>query len=579
MSHRVDKKFVIARLIACLSFGCSLFAQSGAPTLTPTPATLAFKWQIGSALPAAQTVSVKSGTGSAASSATYSTAVAPVSALWLTVSPNSGKLPTALSVAVNPSSLPVGSYTASVELTAAGFSTPAVIPVTLAVEEPLPTLAISPASLNFVSPPNLPQEQTLQLSTSGGPVPFTAAAQGAAWLTVAPASGVVLPGVPFTLTVSANAASLDPQATPYSGKIVLTASGVASSNKTQNVTVGLLVNSLTPTISSLWPSAALAGSGPLTVTIRGTGFYKATVAKAAGSPTPLKTTLVSPTVLLADVPASLVATAGPLNMVASNPPPGGDSAPAVFTVSATPVVQTVVSAASYASGPVSPGELVTLFGTGIGPATPAVMSVINGYAVLILGGVSLAIDGKNAAMVYVSQNQITVQVPYDVTIGPQKAVVVNNNGSYAFGQVDTTATAPGLFSLDGSGLGQSAALTYSMKTAQYSINGSANPAHAGDIVVLYLTGEGIYATGISPATGYVIPPTLNPLPQLNPLPAVTIGGAPATVQYAGPMVGGILGVLQVNAVVPAASTTGANVPVQVTIAGAATQPGATIVVK
>jgi uncharacterized protein (TIGR03437 family) len=145
--------------------------------------------------------------------------------------------------------------------------------------------------------------------------------------------------------------------------------------------------------------------------------------------------------------------------------------------------------------------------------------------------------------------------------------------------VDTTAIAPGLFSLDGSGLGQSAALTYSMKTGQYSINGSANPAHTGDIIVLYLTGEGAYATGISPATGYVIPPTLTPLPQLNPLPAVTIGGAPAAVQYAGPMVGGILGVLQVNVVVPAASTTGANVPVQVSIAGAATQPGATVVVK
>jgi uncharacterized protein (TIGR03437 family) len=42
---------------------------------------------------------------------------------------------------------------------------------------------------------------------------------------------------------------------------------------------------------------------------------------------------------------------------------------------------------------------------------------------------------------------------------------------------------------------------------------------------------------------------------------------------------GILGVLQINAVVPATSTTGANVPVQVTIAGATTQPGATVVVK
>ena len=145
--------------------------------------------------------------------------------------------------------------------------------------------------------------------------------------------------------------------------------------------------------------------------------------------------------------------------------------------------------------------------------------------------------------------------------------------------MDTAAAAPGIFTLDGSGVGQAAALTFSMKTSQYSINSSSNPAHAGDIVVLYLTGEGIYANAISPATGYVIPGSLNPLPQLNPLPAVSIGGAPATVQYAGQMVGGMLGVLQINAVVPTGSATGVSVPVQVTIGGASTQPGVTVVVK
>src|SRR5712691_59179 len=482
----------MTRLLLYVSLGCSLFGQPAAPVLTPTPATMDFKWQIGNALPAAQTVSVKSGGASTPSSAAYTTVVSPGNALWLTVSPDSGKLPATLSVVVNPSGLPVGAYMASVVLAAAGFVAPATIPVSLVVESPLPTLAISSSSLNFISPPSSPPAQTLQLTTTGGPVSFTAAAQGTAWLTVTPASGVVLPGVPTIITVAANSAGLDPQAAPYSAKILVTASGVPSSNKSQNVSVGLLVNSLTPTVSSLWPSAALVASGPLTVTIRGTGFYKATVAKAAGSAIPLKTTVVSPTVLLADVPANLLTAAGPLNLVASNPPPGGDSSPAVFTVSSTPVVQAVVSAASYSTGPVSPGELVTLFGAGIGPATPAGMSVINGYAVLILGGVSVAIDEKNDAMVYVSQNQITVQASYDMTLGAQKVVVVNNNGVIALGQVDTAATAPGIFSLDGSGAGQVAALTFSMKTSQYSINGSANPAHVGDIVVLYLTGEGIY---------------------------------------------------------------------------------------
>jgi len=63
----------------------------------------------------------------------------------------------------------------------------------------------------------------------------------------------------------------------------------------------------------------------------------------------------------------------------------------------------------------------------------------------ILQSVSVAIDGQNAAMIYVSPNQITVQVPYTVTIGPGKVVVVNNNGVITTTTVTTVATAPGLF--------------------------------------------------------------------------------------------------------------------------------------
>jgi uncharacterized protein (TIGR03437 family) len=282
---------------------------------------------------------------------------------------------------------------------------------------------------------------------------------------------------------------------------------------------------------------------------------------------------------VAVLPASDLASAGPINVQAVNPAPGGNSTAAVFTVSATPVIQAVIGAASYASGGVSPGEFVTLFGTGIGPTTAAEMSIQAGYATSTLQNVSVTIDSQNAAMIYVSANQITVQVPYTISLGQGKTVVLNNNGVIASTTVNTVATAPGLFSLAGNGLGQCAALTFSMKTGTFAVNGSTSPLLAGDIVVLYLTGEGIYDLTASPATGYIVPANLNPLPQLNPLPAVSIGGAPATVQYAGPVVGGLLGLLQINAVVPNASTKGNAVPVSVTIGTGTTQAGATIVVK
>jgi uncharacterized protein (TIGR03437 family) len=565
---------VKARLLfSVLVAGVSVFGQTA--VLTPTPATLTFTWQSGSTLPSAQTLAVKSGTSTAA----YTTAIIPGSALWLSVSPDIGKLPASLSVRVNPSSLPVGTYNASVQVTAAGFAAPVSIPVSLTVTAPLPTLSVSAASFNFTVPASPPPSQTLLLYTSGAPIPFTAVQQGAAWATVTPPSGVVLPGVPTILTISADATGFDPLPGPYVGKIVITATGVQPTNKTQNIAVSLLVNAMTPTITSLWPSAALVGSGPLTATIRGTGFYKATTAKVSGSATPLKTTFISGTMLLADLPASLLATAGTLNIVATNPAPGGDSTASHFTVSTTPVVQAVVSAASYASGPVSVGELVSLFGSEIGPIAPATLTVSNGFVTQSLNNTSVTVDGKNAAMVYVSRDMITIQVPYDASIGLQRNVVVNSNGTIAQGKVDIVAAAPGLFTLDGSGTGQAAALTFSMKTSQLTINGATSPLHAGDIAVLYMTGEGDYDLSVSPRNGYVVPENLNPLPQLNPPPVVTIGGAPATVQYAGPLPGGMLGVLQINAVVPAGFTPGTGVPVTVDIGGAVSQAGVTLVIK
>ncbi len=560
------------RVLIAIAFGPVLFGQPAA--LVPTPASLAFTWQSGSALPSGKALAVKS----ASSAAAYTVTTSPSNALWLSASPESGALAAALTVRVNPSGLPVGNYSASVQVAATGFTTIS-IPVTLTVTAPLPTLTVSAPTLDFVTPANPPPDQTLILNTTGGPISFTAAPQGATWMNVSPKSGVILPGIPTTLTVSVDSSSLTPQTTPYSAKLVIGATGVPASNKTQNITVNLTANASTPTITSLWPTAALVNTGALTITIRGTGFFKGTTAKVTGQATPLKTTFISATTMLADLPGTMIATAGTLPVVVTNPAPGGDSSASNFTVSSTPVVQAVVSAASYGATAVSPGELVTLFGYGIGPSTSAGMTVTSGYVTTTLQGTTVAIDGKAAPMIYVSRDQITVQVPYNVTLGASKTVAVDNNSVIASGTVGTSSAAPGLFTLDGSGVGQAAALTFSQQTGLYAVNGAAAPARTGDIVILYLTGEGDYATTITPRTGYIVPPTLTPLPQLSPAPTVTIGGAAATVQYAGPMVGGILGLLQINVVVPDTSTKGATVPVTVDIGGNTSQAGVTLVIK
>jgi uncharacterized protein (TIGR03437 family) len=483
---------------------------------------------------------------------------------------------------VNPTSLAVGQYGAEVDLTITGIANPVVIAINLNVTEAASTLAVSPTTLNLMGPPD-PAAQTVTLSTDGAPISFTATS-GVSWISVSPTVGVVLPGDSVTLTVNVTTNGLAAQTAPYTGKITVVASGAAVTAKSQSVTVNLTVVSLTPTISNIWPPTLPVGAGAQTVTIFGTNFYAATVAMVQGVAAPLATTVVSPTALLAVVPSTLLTASGTLNFLAVNPPPGGASGSWPIPVTSAPSVAGVFSAASYASATVSPGELVTIFGSNIGPSIPAALTIVGGYVTTSLSGVSVTIDGQAAPILYASANQVTVQVPYEVTT-PSVDTVVLTNGSNppASATVTTAFTAPGIFTANGSGTGEAAALNNSA-TGTVTLNSSTSLAPIGEIVTLYLTGEGDYnAPGLSGVpgatnTGYVVPISISPLPTLSPLPTVTIGGvdASAGVTYAGVVPGSILGVLQINVTVPAGSATGTAVPVTVTIGGNTTQANVTL---
>ena len=545
-----------------------------AVTLTPSPTSLTFNYTIGNALPAAQVVSVRGSAGTPA----YIATITGANTQWLTIAPDTGNVPANLSARVNPTSLAVGTYPATINFAATGVANPLKISVTLVVVNALPTLAVSATSLSFNSPPRQPVPQSFRLTTTGGPIPFTVAA-GSTWLSVSPATGVVLPGAPVTVTVQADASALAASTTPYLGKITVTASGTTAASKTQLVSVTMLVNSVSPTITSIWPPSVLVNTPIATVTLRGTGFYSASVVMIGTQS--LATTVVSSTALLASIPPVLLSTPGVLNFLVSNPAPGGSSAPVAFTISATPSVQVTTNSASALSGPVSPGEIVTMYGEGIGPAASYSMQDAdnNGFVDTMVAGYTVLIDSIPSPILYLSQNQVTVQVPYEVTLGLGKNIQISNGISLASGTVDIAATAPGAFSLDGSGFGQAAALNFSGTTQAYTLNGASSPAHAGDTVILYMTGEGDYAISILVRTGLLVPASIVPLPQMNPLPVVTIGGQQATVSYAGPVVGSLLGILQVNATIPAGSALGAAVPIAIAIGTANAQTGLTLVVK
>jgi uncharacterized protein (TIGR03437 family) len=556
-------------------------SQASGVTLTANPSAFSFTYQIGTTkLPALQTVSVKVDTGTP----TF-TATTPGTDLWLTVDPSSGSVPATLNVRVNPTSLAAATYNSAVTLTVTGVPV-VTIPVVLVVTPPAPTLSLSSTSLAYAMTPISTSTQTLSLSTNGEPISYVATA-GATWLTVSPAVGVVLPGPPAALSVTVNTMALTPQPAAYTAKISLVLTG--ASVKSVNVTVNVTVNSSGPTITSVWPNTLPLNGPAQTITITGTNFYSATLAEVLGVAAPLATTVYkdSSTVIQAVIPASLLTVAGTLNVLVTNPAPGGNSVSTVpIVVGNTPTILGIVNAASFIAGPVSPGEIVTIFGSNIGPANPAPLSIVNNFATTSLGNVSATVDGHAAAMVYVSLNQVSIQIPYEVSIGANKALIITNGSVTASSTVTTAATAPGIFTSNGTGVGQAAALNYDATAKVYSLNSATNLATVGEIVVLYLTGEGIYNTpplsGTASDDGYIVPLTLSPLPQLSPAPVVIIGGQPADVTeaafFAGPIPGSMLGLLQINAVVPSGSTSGVAVPVSVTIGGNTSPAGVSLAI-
>jgi uncharacterized protein (TIGR03437 family) len=117
-----------------------------------------------------------------------------------------------------------------------------------------------------------------------------------------------------------------------------------------------------------------------------------------------------------------------------------------------------------------------------------------------LGGVSVMIDGHAAAMVYVSQHQVSVQIPYEAAVGTGKTIVVTNGvNPAANGTIDIAATSPGIFTVTGSG--QAAAINTSATSGAITVNSATTPAHIADAISLYLTGEGTYSSTPTPVDG------------------------------------------------------------------------------
>jgi uncharacterized protein (TIGR03437 family) len=509
---------------------------------------------------------------------------------FLAIPVQSGGTPYNLTVEVLPSAEATpGTYNGSITISSTSIPNYQLqVPVVLTIT-PNITVAAAPTSLTFTQAQNgpAPASQTVTLTTTGGSASFVSSIQylnGNGWLQVSPTSGTA--SGPIQVSIQTNTLS---QGT-YNAQVVLNLTGAT----TQSITIPVMLTVGPPPTISATPgslnfayqigSAAPAGQ---TIAVSSTGDSVAfTVGTSVtgsvtgwlstnvtSGTTPQNVTVtVTPTALPAATYTGSVTISAPT--VSSTP----ITIPVTLVVSAAPPPQsaTVKNSASLVAGPISAGEIVAIFGSNLGPSTPASFTLnSNGGINSTLSGVQVTFNNNPGTPIYVSATQINVIVPWEINGQQSAAMVITYNGLESTPvPLTVQSQSPGLFTTSMQGAGQVAAANQNG-----TANSSSTPAAEGSVIALYGTGGG--QTSPPGATGSVtpVPTSASGLLKIPGTVTATIGGQPATVQFAGAAPGLVTGVFQANVQIPSGIGTG-TWPVTLSVNGVPiSNPSATIAVQ
>ncbi|MBL8176404.1 MAG: hypothetical protein JNK48_17135 [Bryobacterales bacterium] len=193
---------------------------------------------------------------------------------------------------------------------------------------------------------------------------------------------------------------------------------------------------------------------------------------------------------------------------------------------------------------ISSGAWMSLFGANLAPSTrtwDAATEIADGSLPRALDGVSVTVNGRAAAIHYISPTQLNVQAPDDDATGIVEVKVTTREGS-ATGTVERARYSPGLFALEESNVRYaSAVLSDGTRAGSPS---SLRPLRAGEVISLFGTGFG--ETEPAMAAGIVVtaPASLGDLSQLQ----VRVGGLEAKLLWAGLVSAGLF---QINIEIPA----------------------------
>ncbi len=511
---------------------------------------------------------------------------------WLSIAPSSNSTPANVNVQITPGSvLAVGTYTGTITVTSSGLlNNTTSIPITLNIT------SASSVSISPNTPPtftgqqlgSVPASQTLTLTGPAAQSPtFTTSViqqSGGAWLQISPSSGSLTAtpnssSAPITLSVNPNIYStLQPGSYSSQAVISFANSAIPQIVLTANLIVQLPTAALLATPSAV--TFTYQAGGPLP------GAQTVAISNPASGPLPYTVASVSDSWFsvspnTGNTPGSVTVAVSPQSLQPGNysgsftlTSPGAATTTvnvALFiSASSSPTPFIISNAASGVGGQISPGEIITIKGSGLGPGTP-VSFTLSSLSNPVLGGAQVTFNGISGTLLYVSSTQINVTVPYGIAGSATVAIIVIYQGvqSTPISQ-PVAATSPGLFTDNSSGSGQAAVVNQN-----FTYNTPATPAPQGSVISVYATGGG--QTNPSSFDGEVSPTTsLLPL-VLQPSVTATIGGKPATVTFAGAAPGYVTGVVQLNIQVPAGAT--GILPILVTINGLQSQAGATVAVQ
>lgn len=538
---------------------------------------LRFSFGTGGQQPPDQTVPV------AATSGTIGYTVAPATmsgGAWLIAGPLSGSTGQPVTVGIN-TNFSGGTFTGLLAFSSGASNSPIYVPV-LYNGNSSSTLQVTPNSLKFTQTNGAapPASQTLQVTSTGSRLDFTTTVEtlnGGDWLAVSPSGGLT----PGSLTVSIKTNTLT--AGTYTGTIKVTSSALGAQQIIPiTLEVPPAVNQLVAVPANLTFNFTVGGTAPTAqqLNLKSTNVvnFTVTTSTAGGgqwlSVTPSNGTTEANISVSVNVTGLAAGTyTGTINISAPQTNNSPLAVPVTLIVSAPPAgnLTTFQNGASFLPSAAAPGLIVTLRGSGIGPATGVGFQLTpQGSVPTTVGETRVLFDGVAAPVLYASATQVNAVAPYEIFGRFSSKVEVEYRGVKS-NQLDVRVvdSAPGIFSLNSTGLGQGAILNQNG-----TVNSSGNPAARGEVIVLYATGEGqTTPAGVNGSVPRTVGDLKRPLGQVR----VRIGGVEVTPLYAGSAPFFVAGVLQVNVPVPEGVTPGPNVPVEL-IVGAGTSAGQSVTV-